>query len=135
MGKGKPIQRAPHYASKFGPRVIRGFWTFRGKIAQGRLKIYEQLHFYSNKAKTGLRHFSLKHYKTRYTPVKRDRIKKKQGMVSVHNEIRMRYERDTNLHNLWPFRDKTEDSCYWSARCAEKKTSKNEIHASETRLA
>ena len=35
-----------------------------------------------------MRHFCLKHYKTRYTPVKHDTIKI-QGMVSIQNEIRM----------------------------------------------
>ena len=30
-----------------------------------------------------------------------------QGMVSIQNEIRSRSERDTNLHNLRPLRDKT----------------------------
>ena len=30
-------------------------------------------HFYANKAKTGVRHFCLKHCGTRCTPVKRDR--------------------------------------------------------------
>ena len=36
---------------------------------------YEHRHFFANKAKTEMRHFCLKHYKTRCTPVKRDRIK------------------------------------------------------------
>ena len=35
----------------------------------------EQRRFYANKAKTETRHFNLKRYKTRYTPVKRDRFK------------------------------------------------------------
>ena len=40
-----------------------------------RVNSFEQRHFYANKAKTEMRHFCLKHYKTRYTPAKRDRIK------------------------------------------------------------
>ena len=48
----------------------------------------EQRHFYANKPKTEMRHFRLKHYKTRCTPVKRDRYKI-QGMVSIQNEIRI----------------------------------------------
>ena len=53
----------------------------------------EQRQFYANKAKPEMRHFSLKRYKTRYTPVKRDRLK------SPRN--------GTNLHKLRPLRDKT----------------------------
>ena len=36
----------------------------------------KQWHFYANKAKTAVRHFCLKRYKTRCTPVKRDRFPK-----------------------------------------------------------
>ena len=46
---------------------------------------YEQWPFYANKAKTEMRHFCLKRYKTRYTPVKRDRFLKVQGVVGIQN--------------------------------------------------
>ena len=57
----------------------------------------EQRHFYANEAKTKMRQFCLKHYKTRHTPVKWDRIKKKSKTLSAS---RMRSERDMNLH-IW----------------------------------
>ena len=41
--------------------------------------------FYANKAKTGVRHFCLKHYKTRHTLVKRDSVLK-----AVNGEIVLR---------------------------------------------
>ena len=40
--------------------------------------LYEQRHFYANNAKTEMRHFCLKSYKTRYTSAKRDTIKNPQ---------------------------------------------------------
>ena len=67
--------------------------------------IVEQWLFDANKAKTEMRHFCLKFFEPRCTPVKRDRelpAQKVQGMVSS----RTRSERDTNLHNLRVLRDK-----------------------------
>ena len=52
--------------------------------------------FFANKAKTGMRHFCLKPYKRRYTPVKRDRFLKSprngQHPERDQNEIGTRYE-------------------------------------------
>ena len=59
------------------------------------LHLYEQRHFYANKAKTFRRHFCLKHYKTRCTPEKRDRIRNPghgQHPERDQNEIGTRYE-------------------------------------------
>ena len=57
---------------------------------------YEQWQFYANKAKTEMRHFCLKHDKTRYTPVKQDRFLKSprngQHPERDQNEIGTRYE-------------------------------------------
>ena len=54
---------------------------------------YEQRHFYVNKAKTGVRHFCLKGYKTRCTPIKRERIvnpRNGQPPERDRNEIQIR---------------------------------------------
>ena len=87
------------------------FVPYRGEREHHRpQKRYDQWHFYANKAKTKVCHFFLKLYKTRCAPVKRDRklpAQKVQGMVSIQNNIRTRSERDTNLHNLRAWRDKT----------------------------
>ena len=59
------------------------------------LNTHEQRHFYANKAKTGARHFWLKRYKTRYRPVKRERIRNSrnaQHPEQDQNEIETRYE-------------------------------------------
>ena len=61
------------------------------------LCIYEQRHFYANKAKTERHHFCLKLSKTKCTPVERDRklpARNVQGMVSS----RTRSERDNLRH-------------------------------------
>ena len=53
----------------------------------------EQRHFYANKANTGVHHFCMKHYKTRCSLVKRDRLLKSprnsQHPERDRNEIRI----------------------------------------------
>ena len=75
--------------------------------------------FFANKAKTEMHHFSLKHYKTRYTPAKRDKIKNPrhgQHPERDRNEVRMCIiwghwgTRQAGIH--WDFP-------YWSTRCPE----------------
>ena len=48
----------------------RRYW-----IEELETEIYEQPYFYANKAKTEMRHFCLKRYRTRCMPVKRERTK------------------------------------------------------------
>ena len=52
----------------------------------------EQRHLYANKAKTEMCYFCLKHYKTRYTPEKRDRFLKNPSSERDQNEIGTRYK-------------------------------------------
>ena len=68
--------------------VLRPFSRYR---LEGIFSFFWATAFFAKKAKTEMRHFCIKHYKTRYTPEKRDRIKI-QGMVSIQNEIGTRYE-------------------------------------------
>ena len=88
--KGGCKHRLP--LSTFADVCLRFRLCFRGSL---RLSTCEQRHFLSNKAKTFRRHFCLRHYKTRCTPEKRDRIKnprRGQHPERDQNEIGTRYK-------------------------------------------
>ena len=63
----------------------------------------EQRHFYANKAKTETCHLCLKHLKDEMQTCKTRYDKNSKEWPPS----RTRSERDTNLHNFMPLRDKT----------------------------
>ena len=86
-GYAKLPRRMSHRTSGRGPALTKSLWL-RPKLCSWEVcqcsslrscpttPSYEQRHFYANKAKTEMRHFRPKHYKTRCTPVKWDRFLK-----------------------------------------------------------